>query len=155
MESLTTREQEVLQLIITGRSTKQIAADLGMSFKTAACHRYRIMSRSGASNAADLVRLALTASGNPPVGGLGSAITKMCEESRQRRLLLSLESARSQELRSQCHETIEEMQHLLESILQQCKELRRAVAYVPVDSDSTSAPNRDARPTPAKASAAA
>jgi len=59
MESLTNREEQVLQLIIEGYSTKQIAARLEMSFKTAACHRYHILDKFGARNTADLVRRAL------------------------------------------------------------------------------------------------
>ncbi len=38
-EKLTGREREVLALIAQGRSTKQIASDLNITFKTAACHR--------------------------------------------------------------------------------------------------------------------
>jgi DNA-binding CsgD family transcriptional regulator len=61
VEELTNREKEVLCLIINGLSTKQIAAELHMAFKTASCHRYRIMGKVGAGNAADLVRITLRA----------------------------------------------------------------------------------------------
>ena len=55
IESLTPREREVLQLIATGRSTKALAADLGIAFKTAACHRATILAKLGAANTADLI----------------------------------------------------------------------------------------------------
>src|SRR5579872_153262 len=53
--TLTNRELEVLGLIAQGKSTKDISFDLGISFKTVACHRERIMMKLGASNAADMV----------------------------------------------------------------------------------------------------
>jgi DNA-binding CsgD family transcriptional regulator len=58
-EALTPRECEVLQLIAAGRTTKQIAADLGITFKTAACHRAHIMEKLDLHNVADLVRYAM------------------------------------------------------------------------------------------------
>ena len=58
-EPLTKREKEVLVLIGEGLSTKQIAARLGITFKTAACHRDRIMNKLGVRNAAMLVRSAI------------------------------------------------------------------------------------------------
>jgi DNA-binding CsgD family transcriptional regulator len=42
VEKLTRRELEVLRHIAEGKSTKQVAATLGITFKTAACHRYRV-----------------------------------------------------------------------------------------------------------------
>lgn len=58
-EHLTRREREVLKLVAEGCSTKEIAARLGIAFKTAACHRTRIMSKLEAPNAAGLVRCAI------------------------------------------------------------------------------------------------
>jgi DNA-binding CsgD family transcriptional regulator len=52
---LTQREHMVLQQIAAGKSTKEIAHTLGIAFKTAACHRYRVGMKLGAANAADLV----------------------------------------------------------------------------------------------------
>ena len=57
--ALTAREQEVLALIASGRSSKGIATQLGISFKTAVCHRYRIQTKLKAHNTADLTRAAL------------------------------------------------------------------------------------------------
>lgn len=61
IEHLTVREIEVLQLVADGCTTKEIAARLNISFRTAACHRTRIMSKLGARNGALLVRYAIRA----------------------------------------------------------------------------------------------
>jgi DNA-binding NarL/FixJ family response regulator len=58
-EILTAREMEVLRLIATGHSTKETAHLLGMSFKTAACHRYRLMDKLAIHDTASLVRYAI------------------------------------------------------------------------------------------------
>ena len=58
---LTAREREVLDLIIRGRSNKQIAMELDISIKTVAIHRANVMSKSGAVNTADLVRMSMIA----------------------------------------------------------------------------------------------
>jgi DNA-binding NarL/FixJ family response regulator len=57
---LTTREREVLTLIVAGQSTKEIAYSLGITFKTAACHRNRILGKFGAHNTAEVVRRAIS-----------------------------------------------------------------------------------------------
>lgn len=59
LESLTHREEEVLHWIAEGRSSKQIAATLGISFKTAVCHRSRIMQKLNVHETASLVRYAI------------------------------------------------------------------------------------------------
>jgi DNA-binding CsgD family transcriptional regulator len=56
---LTHRELEVLRCIAQGCSTKQAAGNLGITFKTAACHRYRIMEKLGIHETASLVRYAI------------------------------------------------------------------------------------------------
>ena len=58
-EGLTPRETEVLKLIAEGLSTKQIAAQLGVSFKTAASHRSRMMEKLDIHEVASLVRYAV------------------------------------------------------------------------------------------------
>ena len=58
-EVLTKREVEVLRAIAQGHSTKQVAGLLGITFKTAACHRYRIMGKLGIHDAVSLVRYAI------------------------------------------------------------------------------------------------
>lgn len=56
---LTRRETEVLRLVVDGKSTKEIAGVLGISFKTAACHRASIMDKLDVPNAASLVSKAI------------------------------------------------------------------------------------------------
>jgi two-component system response regulator NreC len=56
---LTPRETEVLKLIVAGLSTKQIAAQLGVSFKTAVSHRSRMMEKLDIHEVASLVRYAI------------------------------------------------------------------------------------------------
>lgn len=56
---LTQREREVLCCVAQGYSTKQAAGLLGITFKTAACHRYRIMEKLGVHETASLVRYAI------------------------------------------------------------------------------------------------
>ena len=56
---LTTREVEVLTLVAEGRSTKETAHILGISFKTADSHRARMMAKLGVHETASLVRYAI------------------------------------------------------------------------------------------------
>jgi DNA-binding NarL/FixJ family response regulator len=59
VDPLTSREKQVLQLIAEGKTTKETAAELGITFKTAECHRTRIMQKLGIHETAGLVRYAL------------------------------------------------------------------------------------------------
>ena len=54
---LTSREQEVMRQIITGRLNKQIADDLGVAEKTIRKHRGQVMRKMQMSSVADLVRI--------------------------------------------------------------------------------------------------
>ena len=56
---LTPREREVLQLIAEGHSTKQVAAVLHVSVKTAETHRANIMGKLDIRDTAGLVRYAI------------------------------------------------------------------------------------------------
>jgi PAS domain S-box-containing protein len=56
---LTSREVQVLALVAEGHSTKEIAALLGISYKTADSHRSRIMEKLGVHETASLVRYAI------------------------------------------------------------------------------------------------
>jgi DNA-binding NarL/FixJ family response regulator len=56
---LTTRERQVLNLVVAGKATKEIASDLGISIKTAESHRVRIMKKLDTHNTAGLVRYAI------------------------------------------------------------------------------------------------
>jgi PAS domain S-box-containing protein len=59
--ALTERERQVLVLIASGRSTKQAAAQLGISYKTADSHRSRILEKLGVHETASMVRYAIRA----------------------------------------------------------------------------------------------
>jgi DNA-binding NarL/FixJ family response regulator len=58
-ESLTPREQEILEHIVRGETNSQIADNLSLSVKTVEWHRSNLMSKLDAHNAAELVRIAL------------------------------------------------------------------------------------------------
>jgi FixJ family two-component response regulator len=62
---LSSREREVMELVIAGRLNKQIAYDLGISEKTVKAHRGRVMEKVEVRSVAELVRLCETA-GIPP-----------------------------------------------------------------------------------------
>lgn len=55
---LTDREKEIMTLLATGRVSKQIAGQLGVSEVTVRVHRSQIMQKMGARSPADLVRIA-------------------------------------------------------------------------------------------------
>lgn len=57
--TLSTRELEVLQLIVHGKSNKEIAIVLGLSANTIAVHRANIMQALGIHNTAELVVYAI------------------------------------------------------------------------------------------------
>lgn len=58
-EPLSTRERQVLQLVAEGKTTKQIAAILSLSVKTADSHCTRIMKKLDIHETASLVRYAI------------------------------------------------------------------------------------------------
>ena len=55
---LTARERQVLNLVLTGITTEEIAQRLAISTKTVEAHRAKIMLKTGAANLVELVRLA-------------------------------------------------------------------------------------------------
>lgn len=59
--SLTERERQVLVLIAGGKSTKETAITLGISYKTADSHRSRILEKLGVHETASMVRYAIRA----------------------------------------------------------------------------------------------
>lgn len=59
VDPLTLREREVLQLVAEGKATKEIAAALDLSVKTAEYYRSRIMSKLDIHDIAGLVRYAI------------------------------------------------------------------------------------------------
>ena len=58
-DPLSGRERQVLQLVGEGKSTKDVAAQLGISVKTAESHRSRLMKKLDIHETASLVRYAI------------------------------------------------------------------------------------------------
>jgi two-component system CheB/CheR fusion protein len=67
---LTPRQREIMELVLAGHPSKNIAADLGISQRTVENHRASIMKRTGSKSLPALARLALAAAwtdANEPV----------------------------------------------------------------------------------------
>lgn len=62
LEKLTRREREVYELVITGKQTKHVAADLDLSFKTVESHRSNIMRKMEVKSITELIHIALSMS---------------------------------------------------------------------------------------------
>lgn len=62
LAGLSAREREVVDLLAGGASNKEVARVLGISPRTVEIHRANMMTKLGASNVADAVRLRLEAS---------------------------------------------------------------------------------------------
>ena len=61
LDSLSTREREVLEGLVAGRANKVIAYDLGISPRTVEVYRANVMSKTGAHSLSELVRIAMLA----------------------------------------------------------------------------------------------
>ncbi len=61
-EPLTRREEEILEMIVAGKTNKQIARQLCRSERTVEYHRNRLMRKIGAHNSAELVKKAISMS---------------------------------------------------------------------------------------------
>jgi two-component system, chemotaxis family, CheB/CheR fusion protein len=84
LAGLSARERAIMDLVLAGQPSKNIAADLGISQRTVENHRAAIMKKTGAKSLPELIRLALAAwdpaaDGNAPgprrpaMSGEGSA----------------------------------------------------------------------------------
>jgi len=60
VDSLTKREHEVLDLVVTGKPNKIVAHELGVSQRTIEIHRARVMEKMHAKSLAELVRMHMT-----------------------------------------------------------------------------------------------
>ncbi len=58
-ETLTERENQIMCMIVNGKSTKQIGEELYLSPKTVSTHKMRILEKLNIENVADLIRYAL------------------------------------------------------------------------------------------------
>ena len=65
-QSLTAREQEVMQQVVSGLLNKQVAAELNITEYTVKIHRGRVMRKMHAESLADLVRMAESLGIHPP-----------------------------------------------------------------------------------------
>lgn len=65
LDSLTPREREVLDQMVTGATSKRIAHVLGGSFRTIETHRARVLEKMNADSLADLVRMTLAPRSEP------------------------------------------------------------------------------------------
>jgi FixJ family two-component response regulator/PAS domain-containing protein len=64
LKGLTPRQHQVMELVLAGHPSKNIAADLGISQRTVENHRASIMKKTGAKSLPALARLALAATGS-------------------------------------------------------------------------------------------
>jgi DNA-binding NarL/FixJ family response regulator len=55
MPSVTSKEREVLSLVATGLTTKEIAYKLSLSHHTIETHRKNLLRKCGAKNSAELI----------------------------------------------------------------------------------------------------
>jgi two-component system, chemotaxis family, CheB/CheR fusion protein len=62
---LTPRERQIMDLVVAGHASKNIAADLCVSQRTVENHRNAIMKKTGSKSLPALARLALTAAWPP------------------------------------------------------------------------------------------
>jgi two-component system CheB/CheR fusion protein len=61
LAALTPRQRQIMELVLAGQSSKNIAADLGISQRTVENHRASIMKKTGAKSLPGLARLAVAA----------------------------------------------------------------------------------------------
>lgn len=59
VSQLTPREREVMELVVTGRHNREIAAALGISVRTVEVHKARMMDKLGVESLAQLLRMVI------------------------------------------------------------------------------------------------
>jgi two-component system CheB/CheR fusion protein len=64
LEGLTPRQHQIMEMVLAGHPSKNIAADLGVSQRTVENHRAAIMKKTGAKSLPALARLAVAAASN-------------------------------------------------------------------------------------------
>ena len=65
LATLTPREIQIVRLLIEGKSSKQIASELQVAYRTICSHRAHLLAKTGAANTAALVRIAISAGLRP------------------------------------------------------------------------------------------
>jgi DNA-binding CsgD family transcriptional regulator len=60
MKTLTPREREVMNCVVSGLLNKEIASELGITERTVKAHRGRAMAKMGAKSSAELIKILLT-----------------------------------------------------------------------------------------------
>ena len=60
MKTLTPREREVMNCVVSGLLNKEIASELGITERTVKAHRGRAMAKMGAQSSAELIKMLLT-----------------------------------------------------------------------------------------------
>ena len=61
LAGLTPRQRQIMDLVLAGHPSKNIAADLGISQRTVENHRAAVMKKTGSNSLPALIRLALAA----------------------------------------------------------------------------------------------
>ncbi|MAA75744.1 MAG: DNA-binding response regulator [Salinisphaeraceae bacterium] len=61
LQALTPREADVLDGVVAGKTNKDIARDLGISYKTVELHRSHLMEKTEAATVVDLVKMCVAA----------------------------------------------------------------------------------------------
>jgi FixJ family two-component response regulator len=69
-ESLSRREREVMELVVSGRLNKQVGGELGISEITVKAHRGKLMRKMQAGSFAELVKMAARLSAAPIAGAV-------------------------------------------------------------------------------------
>ncbi len=65
VSQLTVREREVMELVVSGKANREIAAELGLSPKTVEVHRAHVMEKMRVDSLAELIHLALLVKAGP------------------------------------------------------------------------------------------
>ena len=60
LATLSPRERQVMELVVAGRSNKEVAGDLNVSEKTVESHRAKVMLKMNADSVVELVRMVTT-----------------------------------------------------------------------------------------------
>lgn len=73
VDKLTPRERQVMDLVVSGKSNRVIAAELGVSPKTIEVHRANVMHKMAADSLAELVKMAIADKGAASIEGTSSS----------------------------------------------------------------------------------